>query len=146
MLAKAWPRRSKALTATAMLGAVFPDFDMLWFHLVDQRAFHHHLYWVHFPAFWALVALVALPLLRAFQPRALPYAIVFFAGIFLHLVLDSFTGAIAWAWPWSDHLYALVTVPATQANWVLSFVLHWTFLAEIVIWVAAVVIWRRSGW
>ncbi len=146
LLAKSWPRRSKALMATALLGAVFPDFDMLWFYLVDHRAFHHHHYWVHIPAFWALLGLVALPLLRLAWPRVLPHAALLLAAVFLHLLLDSMTGAIAWAWPWRDTLYALFEVPASQANWVLSFLLHWTFLAEIAIWLAAFAVWRRSGW
>jgi len=144
LLAKAWPRRSKAMLAAALFGAVFPDFDMLWFHFVDNRAFHHHLYWVHIPAFWAFVALVAMTFLRFTWPRALPIATLFLAGVFLHLVLDTLTGAIAWAWPWSDHLYVLIEVPPSQANWVLSFIRHWTFLAEIAIWLAALLIWRRA--
>ena len=144
LLAKSWPRRSKALMATALLGAVFPDFDMLWFYLVDHRAFHHHHYWVHIPAFWAMVAFVAAPVLRLIWPRALPYGLLFLAGIFLHLVLDTLTGAIAWNWPLSDHLYVLFEIPPRQANWVMSFILHWTFLAEIAIWLAAFLVWCRA--
>ena len=137
------PAPRKGVLAVILLGAVFPDFDMIWFYLIDNRAFHHHYYWVHIPGFWALLALVVLPLLRAFMPRVLPYALWFLAAIFLHLILDTLTGAIAWAWPLRTDLYALVTVPPTRSNWVLSFIFHWTFAAEITIWGAALLIWWR---
>lgn len=35
-----------------LLFSVLPDFDLLWFYLVDNRSIHHHRYWVHIPAFW----------------------------------------------------------------------------------------------
>jgi hypothetical protein len=128
----------------ALLGAVFPDFDMFWFYLVDDRAVHHHRYWVHVPLFWAVAAAVALPLLWRTAWRGA--ALVFLAAILLHLLLDSIGGGILWGAPFSDHLFALVEVPATQSHWVWSFVLHWTFLPEIAIWLAAAVLLvRRRG-
>ena len=114
----------------ALVGSVFPDFDMIWFLFVDQGAIHHHLYWVHAPGFWVIVAALTLPFLRGTIRQA---ALLFLAGIFVHLVLDSIGGGIMWLWPLSDRLYSLIEVPATQANWVLSFVLHWSFLAELAV-------------
>lgn len=131
------------LLPAALIGAVLPDLDMIWFHLVDQRSIHHHRYWVHIPLFWALVAIVILPGLAVWARRYLAVGLVFFAAIFLHLLLDSIGGGIMWAAPFNDRLYALVTVPATQAHWVLSFVLHWTFLLEIAVLVIAVLLWRK---
>jgi len=66
---------------------------------------------------------------------------VFFAAILLHLILDSIGGGILWAAPVNDHLYTLVTVPATHGHWVTNFILHWTFLAELAIWLAALTLW-----
>jgi len=131
------------LIPAALIGAVLPDLDMIWFHLVDQRAFHHHRYWLHIPLFWAIVAAVILPGLALFARRYLATGGIFIAAIFLHLVLDSIGGGIMWAAPFNDHLYALVTVPPTQAHWILSFVLHWTFLFEVAVWIAAVLLWRK---
>lgn len=134
--------RAQGLAMAAVLaGSVLPDLDLIWFYLIDDRAFHHHRYWVHAPGFWLMGALVALPLLRAFRPGWLRPALVFLAAIFLHLVLDSLGGGIMWAWPLSTDLYRLVTVPATQPHWVASFILHWTFLAELVITAAAAALW-----
>jgi inner membrane protein len=125
----------------ALLGSVLPDFDLLFFYFVDDRAVHHHRYWVHIPAFWATIAALTLPLIWRSAWR-LP-ALIFFAAIFLHLVLDSLAGSIMWLAPFDDRLFALVTVPATHDHWIISFILHWTFLAELTIWALAAILFLR---
>jgi hypothetical protein len=116
-----------------LIASVLPDFDMFWFHFVDNGAIHHHRYWVHVPGFWAMVAAVCLPLCALFAKDWLPALAAGFLSLFVHMVLDSIGGGIMWLWPWSDTLFSLVTVPATQSHWVLSFILHWSFLFEVVI-------------
>jgi inner membrane protein len=139
VLARSLPRGIPALMPVALVGAVMPDIDMIWFHLVDNRAFHHHKYWVHIPFFWLVVAAIALPI--AWKTGWLRTALVFFAAILMHLLLDSIGGGIMWGAPLSDHLYELITVPADYSHWVISFVLHWTFMAELVIWATAIYLW-----
>ena len=132
-----------AAMAAVRLGSVAPDFDMLWFHLVDHGRVHHHDYYSHIPGFWLLVALPVLALLRWRRRPWGMIAAMFFAGVFLHLVLDTLVGGIMWLWPVSDHLYSLAVVPARYDHWVISFVLHWSFLAETAITLlAAWVLWR----
>lgn len=91
-----------------------------------------------------LMATLALPLIRRFAPRYLLPAALFLAAVLLHLVLDTLAGSIMWLWPLSDRLYALVEVPATRSHWVLSFLTHWSALAELalILW-AAVLFLRR---
>jgi len=139
VLGRLLPRGIPYLMPAALIGSVFPDLDMIWFHLIDDRAFHHHRYWVHIPAFWAAVALVALPL--AWWLGWLRTAAVFFTAILMHLTLDTIGGGIMWGAPFSDRLHELVTVPARNGHWVTNFVLHWTFLAELAIWAAAITLW-----
>lgn len=130
------------LMPVAILGAVLPDFDILFFYFIDDRAFNHHYYWVHLPIFWVCVAAIVLPLLA--WKGYLKAGLVFFAAILMHLLLDTISGGIAWGLPFDDKLFSLVTVPATQSHWILSFMVHWTFLFEIVIWaVAGVLFWRQ---
>lgn len=144
VLARLLPEaRIPLILPAALLGAVLPDFDMIWFHFIDHKAIHHHRYWVHIPLFWGVVASVSLPLIRYFARRYFVTALVFFAAITMHLLLDSLSGGILWGMPFSDHLYSLVTVPATQDHWVLSFMLHWSFLPELVIWAIAIFLWLR---
>ncbi len=141
VLARALPRGIPALMPVALLGAVAPDFDMIWFHFVDNGAIHHHRYWVHIPLFWAAVAVVALPL--AWWMGYLRMALVFFAAILMHLLLDTISGGIMWGAPFSGHLFALVEVPANFSHWVISFMLHWTFLAEVLVWLTAATLWFK---
>lgn len=131
---RALPRVKWGLPA-ALAGAVFPDLDMIWFHFVDHRAFHHHSYWMHIPLSWLLVSAGLLPLVWRTAWRGA--ALVLLGAVFLHLILDSIPGGILRGSPVSDHLSALVEVPATLDNWVWSLVLHWTFLLEVAIWLAA---------
>jgi len=70
--------------------------------------------------------------------------LVFFAAILMHLILDTIGGGIAWAAPFDMRLIEWVTVPATQSHWILSFLLHWTFALEMVIWaIAGALLWKK---
>jgi hypothetical protein len=139
VLGRLLPKTIAHAMPVALVGAVVPDLDMIWFHLVDNGAIHHHRYWVHVPAFWIVTAAVALPL--AWRFGRLGAALVFFAAILMHLLLDTISGGILWGAPFSDHLFALVTVPADYSHWIISFVLHWTFAAELVVWAVALILW-----
>ena len=125
-----------------LIASILPDFDLIWFYLIDNRAFHHHHYWVHVPAFWAVLALLTWPLANRFNRLGL--RAVFFGVIALHMVLDTIAGGIAWGRPFTGHLFTLVGVPATQSHWLLNFVLHWTFLLELVIWALAVLVFMKG--
>ena len=127
----------------ALAGSVFPDLDMFWFHFVDNGRVHHHYYWVHIPAFWACLAIVVLPVIRVFARRWMPTAIAFLCGVFVHLILDTLSGGIMWLWPAHRWLIHLIDVPATQNHWILSFLLHWSVLAELAIIAAAIFLFLR---
>jgi inner membrane protein len=145
ILARMSRHRARYLMPAALIGAVLPDLDMLWFHLVDQGAVHHHRYWPHIPLIWLGIAVVSLPILRYFG--LLAPGLVFFAAILLHMVLDTIAGGILWGYPINDTLFSLTVVPATYSHWITSFILHWTFLPEIAVWVWAIWLWtyRRQA-
>lgn len=147
VLARALPGHGPYVLPVALVGAVFPDLDMIWFYFIDDRSVHHHRYWVHIPAFWAGIACISLPVLARFRRGYLDLSCVFLGAVLMHLVLDSLSGGILWAAPFDMQLYSLVSVPATQSHWILSFILHWSFLAEVVIWGMAVFLWvnRREA-
>jgi hypothetical protein len=125
--------------AAALAGAIFPDLDLLWFYFVDDRAFHHHRYWVHAPAFAALAGLILIAATRRHR-----VAIAFAAGWALHILLDAPTGSLMWLWPVSETLYAPIHVPPTQSHWVLSFLTHWSVAFELSIWAAAAALALRE--
>ena len=134
----------RAVLIAALIGSVAPDFDMLWFYLVDQGQTHHHRFWPHIPRVWAGIAVLVLPLIAITARRWLAPAAAFLGAVMMHLVLDTVNGGIMWLWPFSDRLVTLVTVPATRSNWVLSFLTHWSVLAEIAIILAAAILLVRD--
>ncbi|WP_377193153.1 metal-dependent hydrolase [Ruegeria meonggei] len=136
------PGVDKLAFTAAMIGALAPDLDMLWFYLVDSRAHHHHAYLTHRPILWVGIVLAGL-MLRLRMPRAGIVLIFFGAGGVVHMALDSIVGEIAWGWPLLDASHPLVTVQATHSHWILSFLNHWTFAVEIAITVLALIVWRR---
>ncbi|MDA9207846.1 metal-dependent hydrolase [Octadecabacter sp.] len=144
VVGRLWAKAPLVLPA-AVLGGILPDFDMIWFYLIDDRAFHHHRYWVHIPAFWAAIAVIALPLVTVCARHYLTAACAFFAALLTHVCLDTIAGDIMWHWPWSTKFTHLVTIPARYESWVLNFVLHPVFVLELLIWAAAIFLfWKRT--
>ncbi|MDR3054139.1 MAG: metal-dependent hydrolase [Zoogloeaceae bacterium] len=137
------PVSARAAILIAVIGALAPDFDMMYFYLVDAAQTHHHRYFTHWPIVWlTLMALSAL--FFRLTRSALAFAILLFcACAFLHLILDTLVGDIWWLAPFQDKPYALFTVPARFSPWWLNFFLHWSFVAELLIWVWAIRMYRR---
>ena len=127
-------RSLRLLIALGLFASVFPDIDLLYFYLIDNRRTLHHEYWTHIPAFWAVLALgtFALCRLARFRLPLLPFA-VFFANIFLHMILDTVAGGILWLYPWDSTSFVLVEVPSRFGWWLWNFILHWSFLFELAI-------------
>ncbi|MBL8509046.1 MAG: metal-dependent hydrolase [Chitinimonas sp.] len=134
------------LLVLGIVGALAPDLDMFYFHLVDGRQHHHHTYFSHWPVFWFAVLLVALAW-QWLQPRSRYAAlcVIFCIGGVLHILLDSIVGDIWWLAPWVDRPYALFTVPALYQPWWLNFLLHWSFALELALWIWALLIYRRRA-
>lgn len=146
LLAPALARRGalhERLMFWGVLGAILPDLDLLYFYGVDHRQHHHHSYFTHFPLVWiGLLCLSAIWLRRNVEYGAL--ALLFSLGGFIHLVLDTLVGDIWWFAPFVDRPYVFFTVAAIHEPWWLNFVLHWSFALELLLVVAALVMWRRT--
>lgn len=136
----------RTLMLAGILGAVAPDFDMLYFYLVDNRQTHHHRYFVHWPILWFGLTLTCMLWRRIAARSGWPIvALVFSLGGILHLLLDSFVGDIWWLAPFVDQPFALFSVPALFKPWWLNFILHWSFAVELAIWLWALLIHRRRA-
>ena len=134
-------KTTKSERLAFLIGSILPDVDMIWFYLIDNRQTHHHNYLTHKPAVWLTVLVIGL----LFRSQKLGrVAIAVGLGGLLHMGLDSIVGQVTWLWPFSSFAHPLVTVPATQPWWVMSFVLHWTFAVEVVLTIWALILWRRS--
>lgn len=115
-----------------IIASIFPDIDILYFYLIDDRQTLHHSYWIHIPFYWFLIGLITLVTIWLFKKKAYYIAtIIFFSNIFLHLILDTIVGKIEWLYPFTNQAYFLFDVPAVYNFWVYNFIFHWTFLFEI---------------
>lgn len=136
---------SNLFVSAGVLGGIFPDFDMLYFHLVDQRQHHHHTYWTHLPIFWVgLILCCAIWYWLSASKIKASLGLMFAFGGFVHLLLDSIVGDIWWLYPFLDEPFALFTVPAIYQPWWLNFILHWSFALELAVIAWAIIIWQRN--
>lgn len=138
---------SAAIVVSAgILGALAPDFDMVYFYLVDGRQTHHHKYISHWPLTWFILLFGGLLWQRLNRNGKAPLLLVVFSlGGILHVILDSLVGDIWWFAPFIDRPYALFTVPALFKPWWLNFILHWSFAVELAICLWALVVYRKRS-
>jgi len=128
-----------------LIGSVLPDIDLLYFYFIDNRQTHHHEYWTHLPMFWAFIAVFVLTWASwSKHKEALFTSTIFFLTIFLHLLLDTYAGAIQWLYPFYNNSLTLIDVPAVYEFWVWNFVFHWSFLSEVAIILSATIILMRN--
>ncbi len=133
-----WGINGLQVLLASLFGSIVPDTDLLWFYLVDNRQYHHHTYWPHYPIVWGAIMTLALLCFHATKyTRHSSLALVFGAAGMLHMVLDSIVGDIWWFAPWVDAPYSLFTVPARFDYWWLNFIFHWSFILEIALCVSA---------
>lgn len=145
-------RHAKPLgvSATAFLwagvfGALAPDLDMFYFHLVDHRQHHHHTYFTHYPVVWlALLAVSAIWLYTARRKNHAACVAIFSLNGFAHMFFDTLVGDIWWLAPWGNEPFSFFTVPALYKPWWLNFLLHWSFAVELAFLAWATYLWRRS--
>ncbi len=134
---------TKGFMVAGLVGSVCPDFDMLYFHFIDNGRHHHHDYWTHIPLFWFGVLLLLAGVCKWLSPKHLPLIIVFGVNVIAHLITDTLVGDIKWLYPFNDAYYAFFTVPARYQPWWLNFILHWTFLLELSILLTAICFFRK---
>ncbi|MGC3989662.1 MAG: metal-dependent hydrolase [Chthoniobacteraceae bacterium] len=140
-------RERRPVLAVFLVASVFPDVDLLYFYHFDPRRLQHHYYWTHLPVFWLAVFAVGMFTAALYQQRRLALLVsAFSAGALLHLILDTPFGGIAWLYPFSDKLFALVTTPDPRRPWYFDFFLHWTFLVELALCGWAAWVFHRRHW
>ncbi|KZY32627.1 hydrolase [Alcanivorax sp. HI0044] len=138
------PVSPKAVLFTVMVGAIAPDLDMLYFYFIDHRQTHHHKYFSHWPSLWIGLLCTSMLATGLTRKQSLPFlTLIFSLGGLLHMLLDSVVGDIWWLAPFVDRPYALFTVPAHFQPWWFNFVLHWSFVIELLI-----ILWatKRYRW
>ena len=134
-------KKSAALWATGLFFAIAPDLDLFYFYIFSARKIPHHAYVSHWPVLWIVLAGAVFAVSLLLHKRSWrPFIAVGLANVLLHLVLDSVAAEIYWLAPFSYQYVNLVEVPAAYSWWVYSFVLHWTFVIELLICFAAIIL------
>lgn len=134
-----FPKSQYWLLLAALIGSVLPDLDLFYFYLIDNRQHNHHTYWMHWPVFWLGIFAAGMAVAAVCKNAVLARATLMLClGVFLHLLLDTLTGGIAWLAPWYQHYFGLIDVPARYGWWVWNYILHWSFTAEIIIVLLAI--------
>ena len=78
-----------------VIGAIFPDFDMFYFYLIDNRQHHHHTYWSHYPIIWLTLTLLSVVWYRSsLEKFHATLAIIFSSAGLIHLFLDTIVGDV----------------------------------------------------
>jgi len=128
-----------------IVGSLLPDLDMFYFYFIDLRQHLHHGYWTHTPLYWLLLfGLILGAAIIMKKPRLRFAAMVMFSNVFIHLSLDTIVGKVRWLAPFSSRDFVMFDVPAQYAWWVWNFILHWSFLFEVVILAGAGVLFAVS--
>lgn len=137
-------RPSKQLLALGLVASTAPDFDLAYYYLIDNQQTLHHTYMAHWPLVWLAASGAAAFLAMVFHKRRLllPIGIVLANGL-LHMLLDTVVGGIYWLAPFSDAMLLFFNIPARHSWWVGNFILHWTFVLELLIVLAAYLQWKR---
>lgn len=128
------------LLFAGLTGSILPDFDLLYYLLIDNQQHWHHDYWTHMPYYWTCLFLFALVYCKMIQANRLVFSalLILYLNVILHLVLDTLVGGIYWLYPMNDTYLSLVEIRPRFDWWVLNFVLHWTFALELTIIILAV--------
>jgi inner membrane protein len=148
ILTKAVQKNSKTTKYlfVGLVASILPDIDILYFYLIDNRQNLHHSYWTHIPFYWLIIGAVTFSAMWLFKKnKYYVVAILFFANIFLHLLLDTIVGKVEWLYPFTDEAFYLFDVPSVYNFWVYNFIFHWTFLFEIgvIAWAGYILIKER---
>ena len=125
----------KVFFIVIMIGAVFPDIDLFYFYLFDNRSVHHHKYFLHWFSFWIPIFLISYFYFKFSQytSRLALIVLLFSGATLLHISLDTFVGDVWLFAPFIDQAYVFFEVTSRYQPWWLNFILHWSFVVELLI-------------
>ena len=144
IVAKAFKQEKKPVVISSLIFSVWPDLGLIYFYLFDNSVIHRQ-FFTHLPIVMAAAFLITLPLYHMkFFAKMRIYYVLFFVNWLVHLVLDTFTERIFWLYPLSNHGFQLIEIPTVFSHWIISFVLHWSFVVELAIVALAVTLFLRA--
>lgn len=130
----------KVFFIVVMMGAVFPDIDLFYFYLFDNRSVHHHKYFLHWFSFWIPIFLISYFCFKrsVYASQFALMTMLFSGAALLHICLDTFVGDVWLFAPFIDRAYVFFEVTSRYQPWWLNFILHWSFVVELLICLIAI--------
>ena len=130
----------KVFFIVVMMGAVFPDIDLFYFYLFDNRSVHHHKYFLHWFSFWIPIFLISYFCFKrsVYASQFALMTMLFSGAALLHICLDTFVGDVWLFAPFIDRAYVFFEVTSRYQPWWLNFILHWSFVVELLIGLIAI--------
>lgn len=141
--------KEKSLLWAGLLGSVFPDFDILYFYLIDDRQTSHRQYWTHVPFFWICVACLTLPFVVRFGGVKMKRAALFFyANLAAHLCFDTIVAPVYWLRPSNDQSVQFFHIHIEKVfdYWFWNYMFHPFFMVELLICAGAGILWVRNSY
>ncbi len=132
------------LFGLGLLGSVFPDFDLLYFYLLDHQQTFHRQYVTHLPFFWASITCLAIAFcLTDFGQKYRLAFLLFLSNVWLHLMLDSLIAPVYWLYPFSTEGLQLLSLNMERRYdyWLWNYLLNPIMFWEGSICVAAGALW-----
>jgi len=133
-------RRRGDLVMAGIAGGLMPDLDAVGYHLGIVQGFHRATPF-HWPSTWLALTLIGLALVML-KPRLGEVITVLAVAALVHCGLDMTMAPLYWAAPFHWNSYEMIHVPGGWSPYWLGFIFYWTFLPEIMIWLAALWVWR----
>ena len=145
LVAKAFKQEKKSVVVSSVIFSIWPDLGLIYFYFFETSGMIHRQYFPHLPIVMVTAFVVTLPLYYTkFFEKLRIYYLLFFANWLVHLLLDTYTERIFWLYPLSAHGLRLIEIPAVFSHWIISMVLHWSFVVELAIVAFALVLFLRT--
>ncbi len=132
-------RRRFDLVIAGVAGGLFPDLDAVGYHLGIVQGFHRATP-LHWPSVWIALTLIGLAIML-FKRNLGEIITVIGVSALVHCGLDMTMAPLYWGAPFYWQSYEMVHVPGGWSPYWLGFIFYWTFLPEIMIWIAAFWLW-----
>ena len=132
-------RRRLDLVIAGIVGGLLPDLDAVGYHLGIVQGFHRATP-LHWPSVWIALTLIGLTVIL-FKRGMGEIITVIGVSALVHCGLDMTMAPLYWGAPFHWHSYEMVHVPGGWSPYWLGFIFYWTFLPEIMIWIAAFWLW-----
>ncbi len=128
---------------TGIIGATFPDFDILLMLIFPNT--HHRYFLTHSIIPYSIFFLIMVLLLKKSDKYLKITNAAFFLGVLTHLFSDLMIGGLVLLAPFSDYYFGYkITSIGNRLNWALDYMQSRYFLFELTLFAPFIVLWKKE--